>query len=398
MSGGKGDAMTGGGDQLRPVQAGRRLVSMVHALPPTDSLSSAPLPPAPVQHWYVQSEHSTVQLRAAGGGEVGENAPLVEVVADEAPDEGDAAGEPVLVGVGDAAGGLAVVDTAARVGLGEVAVAWVGLGEVAVAWVGTGDSDGTITTTGSGECEASGDDDARSGLAEAWLTAGDRLGEAGAGVAVAMGVGETATATLGDAARLGLAAALAGVLELDELGARVVDGMATTGDGDGAAGEEVACPADGVGEDAAAAPDEGEAAVDGAAGEEVACPADGVGEDAAAAPDEGEAAVDGSVAMDGRGATLVTVASCLGAHRASLYGVECVSRQQIIINGCCGWPKCGGSAGVREGQRDGHEEQEHQESGGAGLERHVGAVVWFVGGGVVRCGASDRWVEAGCDE
>jgi hypothetical protein len=302
MSGGKGDAMTGGGDQLRPVQAGRRLVSMVHALPPTDSLSSAPLPPAP----------------------------LVEVVADEAPDEGDAAGEPVLVGVGDAAGGLAVVDTAARVGLGEVAVAWVGLGEVAVAWVGTGDSDGTITTTGSGECEASGDDDARSGLAEAWLTAGDRLGEAGAGVAVAMGVGETATATLGDAARLGLAAALAGVLELDELGARVVDGMATTGDGDGAAGEEVACPADGVGEDAAAAPDEGEAAVDGAAGEEVACPADGVGEDAAAAPDEGEAAVDGSVAMDGRGATLVTVASCLGAHRASVRGSAMATRSRNI--------------------------------------------------------------------
>jgi hypothetical protein len=103
-----------------------------------------------------------------------------------------------------------------------------------------------------------------------------------------MGAGETATA-LGDAARLGLAAALAGALELDEPGAWVVDEMATTGDGVGAAGEEVACPADGV------------------------------GEDSAAAPDEGEAAVDGSVAMDGRGATLVTVASCLGAHRASLY-------------------------------------------------------------------------------
>lgn len=204
-------------------------------------------------------------------------------MAEEAPDEGDAAGKPVSVGVGDAAGGLAVVDTAARVGLGEVAVSG----------GGTDDSDGTITTT-SREGEASGDDDARSGLAEASLSAGE-LGEADAGMAVTTGVGETATATLGDPARLGLAAALAGALELDDpgVGARVVDEMAT-GDREGSA-------------------------------EKAACPADGVGEDAVAAPDEGEAAVDGSVAVEGRGATLVTVASCLGAHLASLGCVECES-------------------------------------------------------------------------
>jgi hypothetical protein len=229
---------------------------------------------------------------------------LVEVVAEEPSGEGDAAGKPDLVGVGDGAGGMAVVDTvAARDGLGEDAAS-----------EGNEDADGTITT---GEGEASGDD-VRSGLAETRLSA-DGLGE----VMGTMGDGDTATAalgeaarlglaatlgdtarlglaaTLGDTARLGLAATLAGELdEVDGVGASVVDVMATTGDGEGSA-EEKAVPAEGVGEDAVAAPD-----------------------------DVGEDAVDGSAAVDGRGATLVTMASCLGAHLPSVRGSATATRSR----------------------------------------------------------------------